>query len=191
MIDWPLARRVAGVVAGDPARGRPRPQLQEVAAESERLVSAYTGLHPPAPLPAPELLSRAEWIDVNHASMAELLDPAVARIGEGMGPAGALMRTGAGMLVAAELGVLTGYMSQRVLGQYELVILDPDSPSRLLFVAPNLDQAAGQLGASDDELLRWVALHEVTHALQFAGVPWLRPHPVSYTHLTLPTTPYV
>jgi coenzyme F420 biosynthesis associated uncharacterized protein len=25
-------------------------------------------------------------------------------------------------------------------------------------------------------MLRWVALHEVTHALQFAGVPWLREH---------------
>src|SRR5687767_15529148 len=25
-----------------------------------------------------------------------------------------------------------------------------------------------------DQLLRWVALHEMTHALQFGGVPWLR-----------------
>ncbi len=24
--------------------------------------------------------------------------------------------------------------------------------------------------------MRWVALHEVTHAVQFAGVPWLQPH---------------
>jgi len=176
VIDWTLARRIAGVVAGDPGRGRPRPRLAEVATESERIVSAYTGLRPPAPLPAPELLSREQWIAVNHVSMAELLDPVVARIGDGLGPAGTALRTGAGMLVAAELGVLTGYMSQRVLGQYELVILDPESPSRLLFVGPNLDQAATQLGADDDQLLRWVALHEVTHALQFAGVPWLRPH---------------
>jgi coenzyme F420 biosynthesis associated uncharacterized protein len=25
-------------------------------------------------------------------------------------------------------------------------------------------------------LLAWIVLHEVTHAFQFAGVPWLRPH---------------
>jgi coenzyme F420 biosynthesis associated uncharacterized protein len=63
-----------------------------------------------------------------------------------------------------------------VLGQYELVILDPDAPSRLLFVGPNLDEAAAAFGADEDELLTWVALHEVTHALQFSGVPWLRDH---------------
>jgi coenzyme F420 biosynthesis associated uncharacterized protein len=27
-----------------------------------------------------------------------------------------------------------------------------------------------------DQLLRWVALHETTHALQFGAVPWLREH---------------
>src|SRR3712207_764200 len=48
--------------------------------------------------------------------------------------------------------------------------------SRLLFVGPNLAQAARSLDADDDSLTRWVALHETTHALQFAGVPWLRSH---------------
>ena len=63
-----------------------------------------------------------------------------------------------------------------MLGQYEFPILDPDAPARLLFVAPNLGHAAGALDAEPDQLLRWVALHETTHALQFGGVPWLRAH---------------
>jgi coenzyme F420 biosynthesis associated uncharacterized protein len=63
-----------------------------------------------------------------------------------------------------------------VLGQYEFPVLDPEAPARLLFVAPNLGHAADQLGADPDQLLYWVALHEITHALQFGGVPWLRPH---------------
>jgi putative hydrolase len=63
-----------------------------------------------------------------------------------------------------------------VLGQYEFGVLEPDRPARLLFVAPNLAQAAEALDAEPDQLLRWVALHEMTHALQFGGVPWLRGH---------------
>jgi coenzyme F420 biosynthesis associated uncharacterized protein len=43
-------------------------------------------------------------------------------------------------------------------------------------VEPNLDDAVRTLDADREELVRWVALHEVTHALQFAGVPWLREH---------------
>ena len=51
-----------------------------------------------------------------------------------------------------------------------------EAPARLLFVAPNLGHAAGTLDAEADQLLHWVALHEITHALQFGGVPWLRGH---------------
>ncbi len=63
-----------------------------------------------------------------------------------------------------------------MLGQYDFPVLDPDAPARLLFVAPNLAQAANALDADADQLLRWVALHETTHALQFGGVDWLRPY---------------
>src|SRR5215210_6497267 len=64
----------------------------------------------------------------------------------------------------------------RVLGQYEFRILEPEAPARLLFVAPNLGHAATTLDADAEQLLRWVALHETTHALQFGAVPWLRGH---------------
>jgi len=176
VIDWALTERIAGFLAGDPHRGTPRPRLPELAAESERLVSAYAGLGAPEPLPEPELLTRPEWVRANLRSLKPTLEPLAGRLGEGLGPATPIVRTAAGALLAAELGVVVGYLSRRVLGQYELVILDPDAPSRLLFVGPNLDEMAKSFDADEDELLTWVALHEVTHALQFSGVPWLREH---------------
>ena len=79
-------------------------------------------------------------------------------------------------MLAIEAGAVSGFLAGRVLGQYEFPVLEPDQPARLLFVAPNLAHAANSLEAPDDQLLRWVALHEMTHALQFGGVPWLREH---------------
>jgi coenzyme F420 biosynthesis associated uncharacterized protein len=32
------------------------------------------------------------------------------------------------------------------------------------------------IGGDPELFLEWIALHEVTHALQFSGVPWLRDH---------------
>ena len=82
----------------------------------------------------------------------------------------------AGGVMAIEAGAVSGFLAGRVLGQYEFPVLEPDKPARLLFVAPNLAHAAERSSAPDDQLLRWVALHEMTHALQFGGVPWLREH---------------
>jgi coenzyme F420 biosynthesis associated uncharacterized protein len=176
MVDWSLTRRIATTVAGDPPPSPPRPGLRGTVDEAERLVSAYSGLRPPAPLPPPELLDRPEWIDANLRTLPTLLEPLLDQLGEGTGPLAPALRATAGTLVSAEVGVLLGYVSRRVLGQYDVVLLDPDAAARLLFVAPNLDDAARQLAADPDELLRWVALHEVTHALQFSSVPWLRDH---------------
>jgi coenzyme F420 biosynthesis associated uncharacterized protein len=49
-------------------------------------------------------------------------------------------------------------------------------PSRLLLLGPNLTQAARNLGVDRDELVLWVTIHEITHAVQFSGAPWLRDH---------------
>jgi coenzyme F420 biosynthesis associated uncharacterized protein len=178
VIDWTLAAQVARGIAGLQPGGDPAPfeSLSAPAAESERLVSAYTGLVPAAPLPAAEAVGRDEWIEANLGSLRGILDPVAEKLGGGMGALGGPLNAAGGVLLAAEAGAISGFLAGRVMGQYEFPILDAEAPARLLFVAPNLGHAATTLDADADQLLRWVALHETTHALQFGGVPWLRTH---------------
>ena len=178
MIDWRLADRVANAVAST-GRTAPGPEGPDVAGEVEafaarsaELVSQYTGLAAPGALPAPETVDRSGWAQINLGSMRTVLEPVLARQAAGLGP----LKVVAGMLLAVEVGALSGFLAARVLGQYEFPVTDPDAPARLLFVGPNLAAAARSLDADGQALTRWVALHETTHALQFAGVPWLRSH---------------
>lgn len=179
MIDWFLAQRLARSVAGEPEARPPAADLQALATDSAERVIAYTGLTPARPIPPAEGIGRAEWIAANVGAMRILLDPPLEKVGAGLGPARQALRLGAGVVLTAEMGVVLGFLAQRVLGQYELVLLDTtpeDRPPRLLFVLPNLGSAGRAFGADEVEFLHWVALHEVTHAVQFAGVPWLQPH---------------
>ena len=177
MIDWKLATTVAEGIANL----KPAPEASAFehvagpAEESARLVSAYTGLMADS-LPHAEPVDRPLWIQGNVNSLKKVLDPVADKLGQGMGPLSGAVSAASGALLAVEVGAVSGMLAQRVLGQYEFPILDPEAPARLLFVSPNLAVAASALDAEPDELLRWVALHEVTHALQFGGVPWLRPH---------------
>lgn len=176
MIDWIIAERIATFVAGSGDAPPPDADLRTLATESEARVTAYTGLTPATPLPDPEGISRPEWVKSNIASMRLLLDPVLESTGKNFGPLGPAVQIGAGLVLSTEVGVVLGYLGQRVLGQYELVLLDEaveDRPPRLLFVMPNLGQAVQAFGAEEQEFMTWVTLHEVTHAIQFAGVPWL------------------
>ncbi|MEJ7893844.1 MAG: zinc-dependent metalloprotease [Solirubrobacteraceae bacterium] len=184
MIDWGLAERVSRAVASNaaPAEAPHAAFAEEVeafAARSAELVSAYTGLSAPDGLPQPETVDRDGWATINLRSIRTVLEPVVARQGEGLGPLAGPVRAMTGMLLAVEVGALSGFLAARVLGQYEFPVTDPEVPARLLFVGPNLAQAASSLEADDQALTRWVALHETTHALQFGGVPWLRSHMAS------------
>jgi coenzyme F420 biosynthesis associated uncharacterized protein len=173
VIDWSLAGQVGRGIANLQPAGDPTPfqQLSGPAAESERLVSAYTGLSAES-LPVAEAVGRPEWIDANLRAIAGVLDPVAERLAAKLGPVGGA----AGAVLAIEAGAISGLLGGRVLGQYEFSVLDPGAPARLLFVGPNLGHAAKAMEADPDQLLRWVALHETTHALQFGGVPWLREH---------------
>jgi coenzyme F420 biosynthesis associated uncharacterized protein len=179
VIDWIIAERLATFVAGEGEPGVPTVELAPLATESEARVIAYTGLHPARPLPAPEGIGRREWVKSNIASMRALLDPVLARAGENLGPLRPAVQIAMGLMLSTEVGVVLGYLAQRVLGQYELVLLDEaveDRPPRLLFVLPNLGQAVRSFDANEKEFMTWVTLHEVTHGVQFAGVPWLHAH---------------
>ena len=179
MIDWFVAQRIATFVAGTGDAPLPTVDLRPLARESEERVVAYTGLEPTRPLPPPEAISRREWVTSNIDSMRSLLDPVLTRAGENLGPLRPAIQIGMGVVLSAEVGIVLGYLGQRVLGQYELVLLDEavqERPPRLLFVLPNLGQALRAFGADERQFMTWVTLHEVTHAVQFGAVPWLHGH---------------
>lgn len=179
MVDWATARRVAGFAARSDVVPDVGQDVAALTAEFEPRVSAYTGLVPAVPIPRPELVSRQGWAEANLVAMEGLMEPVEERLGERFQSAGrfaAPLRIAAGTALAAELGLVTGYMSQRVLGQYELSLLAGTARPRLLFVASNLVGAASALAVDRDAFIRWVTVHELTHALQFGGVPWLRDH---------------
>jgi coenzyme F420 biosynthesis associated uncharacterized protein len=171
MIDWQLADRVADAVAGGNGAGVPlEGDLEAMAGRAAQRVTAYARLQPETPPPPLEPVGRREWSRANLATMRGTLDPVIERLGSGP------LQSVGGVLVGVEAGGIVGFMSRSVLGQYELALLDPAQPPRLLLVAPNLRQAAKQFEADEAELLEWVVFHEVTHAVQFTAVPWLREH---------------
>ena len=154
----------------------------EVTEEAEELVADFTGLHAPGRATA-AVLDRGAWIDANIASMQRMLAPFIGRVGERMSksPIAPLGRAAAG----AEMGVLLGYISQRVLGQYDLLVPADDSddhngtahpPSRdaVYYVGVNVLALEERFGFSPRDFRRWIAIHEVTHRAQFTGVPWMR-----------------
>jgi Zincin-like metallopeptidase len=178
MVDWSLARQVARLAAGSGEPG-PDPDLSAVSAEMEEHVAAYTRLRPATPVPEVELVSRQEWAEINLGTMSGLLDPVAERLEGRMefaGPLAGVLRAGASATLAAEAGLVLGYLSQRVIGQYEVSLLGGESPPRLLFVAPNLRKAVRELDVDADAFHRWICAHELTHVFQFQGVPWLREH---------------
>ncbi len=179
MVDWNLATKVAEGVAALQPSGDPAPfqALVHPADEAEALVSGYTGLKPTAgALPVAEAVDRRAWVEASLRSIRGVLDPAAAKAAERAGSLGSVVGVAAGAALGVQAGAISGFLAGRVLGQYEFPVLDPDAPARLLFVAPNLGHATETLDTEADPLLRWVALHEITHALQFGGVPWLRPY---------------
>jgi coenzyme F420 biosynthesis associated uncharacterized protein len=179
VIDWNLAARIAEAIGGQGgsgAVGPPPGDLVAIGADSQQRVLAYTRLVPNSALPAPEMVTRQQWIAANLASMRPVLDRVGARVGGGMGVLGRPTRAVTGALFSAQVGGLTGFLAQRVLGQYDMPLLDSSGAPRLLLVGPNLSVAAERLEADGEQLLHWVTLHEMTHAVQFGSVPWLRLH---------------
>jgi coenzyme F420 biosynthesis associated uncharacterized protein len=179
MVDWGLARQIAALAAGRGTEEPPPVDAVALSREMEPVVAGYTGLALAAPSPPAEVVSRSEWAAVNLDALASVLDPVAARLEERLafaGPLAGALRVGATATLAAEAGLVMGYMSSRVLGQYELSLLGGDTDPRLLYVGPNLAGAVRDLDVDPQAFGRWISAHELTHVFQFQGVPWLRGH---------------
>jgi len=183
-VDWATARSVARVVAGrDPLvssylGASLDADFGALTVVAEELVAEHTGLHPEGHVRA-VVLDRREWVDSNLASMRNLLDPLMQKFGERMAhnPFAPIGRK----VAAAELGALLGYVAQRVLGQYDLLVPD-DRGEAVYYVGANVLGLEKRFAFRPRDFRLWIAIHEVTHRAQFVGVPWMRDYFVSLVH---------
>lgn len=179
-VDWTLAEKVASRVAGTEPFARSyhmRGMEEDFAVLTQRAqgyVEAEVGFESLAGEARARVVDRTDWVRANLASYGRLLRPVLDRLDEhAEGPAGVL----GSKIAAVELGSLLGWMSTRVLGQYDLLVLedeDPEDQDIVYYVGPNILSLEKRHGFPPEEFRLWVALHEVTHRTQFTGVPWLR-----------------
>jgi coenzyme F420 biosynthesis associated uncharacterized protein len=178
LVDWDLAARTAAVVgrpgpqASTYAAGRVVDELRRASVAAVPHVARVTGLNAPEARPA-LVVDRPRWARVNANSFREVLAPVVAEAFERRSRTLPLALAAVGSRVTgAEVGSLLGFLSSRVLGQYE-----PFAPDgRLMLVAPNVLQVEQELGVDPEDFRLWVCLHEETHRVQFLANPWLADH---------------
>ncbi len=185
MVDWALAQRVASgalILKPSPASYRSsalQGEFDDLTARAETLVSEATGLHSRHGVARAKVTDRSGWAAANVRSIERLVGPALLELQHSRGdkvggPALVVGRTVAG----TQLGLMLAYMATRVLGQYDLLIDDttPEDQDLVSYVGPNIVAVEQQYEFAPREFRLWLALHEVTHRLQFTAVPWLRDH---------------
>lgn len=177
LIDWGTAadagRRVGGPGPRSSAvdRARLREDLAELVPDAETLVTAFTGMSVGGFRSRPWVMSRGEWVSANLRGLQRLLEPLAERIVPDDARRSGLRRKALG----AQIGALLGYVSRKVLGQYD-VFLPPDDEGLLYFVGPNVVETEQRFTMPRRDFRLWISLHEVTHRVQFGGTTWLRGH---------------
>ena len=176
LLDWATAAETARRVGGPGLRTGPveratiREDLAELVATAESLVTDFAGLSVPGSRSRAWVMSRGEWSAANLRALQRLLDPLAERlVPEGKGRSEIRRKA-----LGAQLGALLGYVSRKVLGQYD-VFLPPDDEGLLYFVGPNVIEAERRFVLPPRDFRLWIALHEVCHRVQFGGTPWLKP----------------
>jgi coenzyme F420 biosynthesis associated uncharacterized protein len=182
-VAWDLAEKVALRISGREPFSESyhsqslEPDFMEATARAEELVAQETGLRSLAGPARARVTDRAGWVRANVASFQRLLRPLTERLGERLG-GGPLVPVGRS-IAGAEVGALLGWMSTRVLGQYDLLIAETEHPEEqdiVYYVGPNVLAIEKRFGFPPREFRLWLALHEVTHRAQFTGVSWMREH---------------
>lgn len=183
-----IARRLSGAGTASAADlARLQSSLSLAVPRAEQLVAEISGISAPPPVEW-AMVGRGDWAQVNIAGMTRLIAPLEHKLGSRLESLPLPARVAQRTIVSAEIGAMLGYISRRVLGQYDALVPEdelkgmsswrrarlPARGASLYFVGPNMVELQQKMDFDPDDFALWVAVHEVTHRFQFAGVPWLR-----------------
>jgi len=181
LIDWGRVEEIALARCGevqDLAADQNRDQTyQQIAAELEPLLAEALGLGAAQAgsqlYPGLTAVGRRPWVRFNIRIFRQMFEPL-----EGLQrliPGSLILNVGQKGLTRY-LGLMLGLLARRVLGQYDPALLgrEPVETSSLILVEPNVQAWAQKDKLPIDELRRWLAMHEMTHAWEFKAHPWLQ-----------------
>jgi coenzyme F420 biosynthesis associated uncharacterized protein len=182
-VAWDVALRIVNEISRfqaplDPSSQRALDEdFEKATSIAERLVEDATGLHSAFGPTRSVVIDRAGWAEANVGSLRRLLAPVGRKLAESDASHRRALSPAAKTAAGIEIGALLGWMSSRVLGQYDLMPNDSDQTGGLVyFVGPNVVSLERRFGFDPRQFRLWLALHEVTHRLQFTGVGWMREH---------------
>jgi coenzyme F420 biosynthesis associated uncharacterized protein len=203
-VNWELARQVATALGSEDEPdigdlGALQTDLESISRAANLEAESFSGLLSGEVAPV-RAVSRAEWVEANISSFRYLMNPLASKmsgpaalglppeleglgvdLGQLPGGAGQVLQQVSGIFMGLQTGFVMGYLVRGVIGQYELALPSPEG-GRLLYVASNLVAVERDWEVDPTEFRYWIALHEVTHHLEFSR-PWVR----KYYHSQLRT----
>jgi len=179
LADWDAAVRTARSISGSgpkvshAERTEMREQLTGQVERAESLVAECTGITVGGFRSRAWVMGRGDWTRQNLKGLQRAIEPLAKRIAERRPSSQTEKHTIARKALGVQVGALLGYVSRRVLGQVDM-FLPPDDDGLIYFIGPNLVEVERAFSLSAADFRLWVAIHEVTHRVQFSGAPWLR-----------------
>ncbi len=200
IIDWQRTERIAlrlaarnpdGVLPA-PARAALLDEYQALVGLSHERIVPFLQIAAASDRHVVEVLDRPLWVQRNLAVVQRLLLPLeevyLDTVGAQSGTLFRLAHGGMQLTLSGQMGIVLGFLSRHVLGQFDMPFLAPPpsatqlssaqgdlsaQDSRIYFVEPNIRRLQQRLEIPPDAFRLWIALHETTHAIQFQVAPWL------------------
>ena len=185
-VNWKLAKEVTGSLVGTP-----EPIEPTLAEEYQELgLAAQLRLNAVAPFDVsgsrlPDPVDRVAWAAENEQSFRYLVEPLAGKLTPGIGglgeaaPMAAMLEPMGPAILGMQAGTMVGFMSHRVLGQFDTGVpaLDHD---QMLLVPPNVEAFANDHGLDARQVRLWATMHELAHH-GVLSVEWMRAHVLEVT----------
>ncbi len=186
-VNWNLAKELTKNLAGERELIEPdlAEEYRELGTVAELRIQATSDL----PSPSPGDLNptdRTTWALENLKTFRILVEPLSDKLSggfaglpgaESLGQMGAMLQPLGPALLGMQAGTMVGFMSHRVLGQFDTGIpaIDHDQP---YLVVPNVEAFAFEAEVDVRQVRLWATIHEMVFQ-RLMEIEWLRGHFVS------------
>ncbi len=178
-VNWKLAAEVRKSLAGavEPVEPGLAEEYEGLVLAAQLRLEPETHLDLSTPRPV-QPVDRATWAARNEQAFRYAIEPLSGKFSDGIAdpsnPMAAMLAPLGPAVLGMQAGSMVGFMSHRILGQFDTG-LPPLDHGDLYLVVPNVEAFAADHALDVRQVRMWAAGHEVIHHAVL-GIPWLSDH---------------